>query len=117
MMQNPTRSPGFKCAPHTGKGNGCTELHAPQGKEMFAKTEARTRFPVSHELPLAIHRNPAGLHDLKHTSRVEVETASSYFYQRQSKNTILSVVRKDRDVCRGNLSRVNTVTALLFVAF
>ena len=84
---------------------------------MFTKTGARTRFPVSHELPLAIHRNPAGLHDLKHTSRVEVETASSYFYQRQSKNTILSVVRKDRDVCRGNLSRVNTVTALLFVAF
>ena len=28
-----------------------------------------------------------------------------------------SVTRKERDVCRGNLSRVNTVTALLFVAF
>ena len=33
------------------------------------------------------------------------------------KGAEFSVARKERDVCRGSLSRVNTVAALLFVVF
>lgn len=71
--------------------------------------------------PRAFSHPPAGDHfctaKVPHQKRRDTRTCvSSFLLCVDKKDATFPVVRKERDVCRGNLSRVNTVAALRFAA-